>query len=75
MAVKLDHPEARPALPDPEPVKQLPVHWVVSTPEKPVKTVLYGLSPKDYEVLAKNTAELLRWMKEAAWRLRYYQGE
>lgn len=35
----------------------------------------YGVTPKNYEVLARNMADILRWVKEARWRLDYYRGE
>jgi hypothetical protein len=37
--------------------------------------VYYGLTPRQYEILAKNMADILRWVKEAEWRLQYYRGE
>lgn len=36
---------------------------------------LIGLTPDQYEALSSNTAELLRWIVEANYRLRYYRGE
>ena len=35
--------------------------------------VLFALSPDDYSDLSINTAETLRWVKEAYWRLEYYR--
>lgn len=67
-----------PALPDPKPIQQTPFKWEVLTPDKlpdDERWVRYGLTVKDYEALARNMAEILRWVKEAEWRLRYYRGE
>lgn len=36
--------------------------------------VFIALTPRDYENLAINNAEALRWVKEAKWRLDYYRG-
>ncbi len=37
--------------------------------------VLFALSPEDYEDLAANTAEALRWVIEAMWRLNEYEKQ
>jgi hypothetical protein len=37
--------------------------------------VYYGLTPEAYEVLSRNMADILRWVKESAWRLDYYQSD
>ncbi len=37
--------------------------------------VIFGVTPKGYEALAHNMAELRRWMEEIVWRERYYRGE
>jgi hypothetical protein len=34
--------------------------------------VLYAVTPKGYETLSRNEADVLRWIKEAMFRLRYY---
>lgn len=68
----------RPALPDPKPIQQAPFKWEVLTPDKlpeGERWVRYGLTVKSYETLARNVADILRWVKEAEWRLRYYRGE
>lgn len=71
-------PPERPNIPNPDPVDLQEVDWVVLTPDTvPTEEewVLIGLSPEDYERLSLNQAELLRWITEARWRLRYYRGE
>ena len=87
-AVDVARPEARPNLPNPKPIETSPMKWEVvvirrnedgtfsieGLPEGDV-LVYYGLAPEQYEVLARNMADILRWVKEAAWRLDYYRGE
>lgn len=76
--LQLDKPEARPPVPNPAPVRTLPVEWVVLTPDRLPQGkdwVFIALTPKQYENLSKNMADLERWVTEAAWRLRYYRGE
>jgi hypothetical protein len=34
-----------------------------------------ALTVPDYEVLARNMAEVRRWIEEATWRLQYYRGD
>ena len=78
VAVEVDRPDARPAVPNPESIDTAPIKWFVMTPERlPTKDgwVYYGLTPEQYEVLARNMADILRWVKETKWRLDYYRGE
>lgn len=49
-------------------------HTGMATCTLPTDWVVYGLDPKQYEILAKDMADILRWVKEAKWRLRYYRG-
>lgn len=60
-------PPSKPTLPSLEPVSLRPFHWKVT------RDGLFSLSAQDYEVLSNNMAELLRWVKAAAARLRYYE--
>jgi hypothetical protein len=71
----VERPPAKPALPAPEPISQQPVTWHVVGPNRPAKETLYGVTEKDYEILSRNAADVLRWVKEAAWRLDYYRQE
>lgn len=32
------------------------------------------MTPRDYEIVSKNMAELLRWIKESKWQLDYYKN-
>ena len=61
-------------LPNPEPVQQLPVTWIVLTPKTPPSGdyVWIAISPRDYENLSRNEADIIRWIKEAGFRLEYY---
>lgn len=76
---EVERPPERSNVPDPNPVDLQEVDWVVLTPDTvpPADTewVFIGLTPEDYERLSLNQAELLRWITEARWRLRYYRGE
>ena len=75
--IDVPKPDARPVLPNPKPIDTAPIEFKVLTRERlpEGEFVFYGLSVKDYETLARNMAEILRWVKEAEWRLRYYRGE
>lgn len=74
----LPQPEKTPALPNPQPIDTAPLNWIIVTPDRlPAGDgwVLIALTPKDYETLARNQADTLRWVREAMWRLRYYRQE
>lgn len=75
--VEAPKPDKRPVLPNPKPIDTAPIKFKVLTRETlpEGEFVYYGLSVKDYETLARNMADILRWVKEAEWRLRYYRGE
>lgn len=77
--LEVELPPARPALPDPQPADLQQVRFVVLTPEVAASLgsdwVFIALTPDQYEIMSRNSAELLRWATEAAWRLRYYRGE
>lgn len=70
-------PKERPVLPNPEPIQTAPFKFKVLTPKTAPEGdyVFYGLTVKDYETLARNMADIVRWIKEAQWRLNYYRGE
>ena len=76
-AVELEKPDTRPAVPNPEPIDTAPIEFKVLTPETipDGEYVFYGITVQDYETLARNMADILRWVKEAKWRLDYYRGE
>lgn len=61
-------------MPPPQPIEVQPVEWHVLTPDRVPEGewVYFGVTPEEYEILAKNMAEILRWVKEAQWRLDYY---
>ncbi len=75
---EIKQPDARPPLPNPNPINTAPFKWKVLThtrlPEDD-RWVYYGITPKAYEVLSRNMADMLRWVREAKWRLDYYRGE
>lgn len=60
-----------PSLPPLLPIQQLPVHWTVRTTED--GQVWFSLTPQDYENLARNFAEITRWVTEAQGQLEYYR--
>lgn len=75
---EVDQPPERPPLPNPRPLDLSPVDWSVVTPDtipEGDSWSLFGLTPEQYEALSYNMAELLRWITEAEYRLRYYRGE
>lgn len=58
-------------------MRLLPVQWKVVTRETLPREgdyVFFALTPREYENLAMNWAEAIRWATEAAWRLNYYAG-
>lgn len=71
-------PEIAP-IPNPNPVDLQEIDWVILTPDTAplagTEWVFIALTPDDYERLSLNQAELLRWILEAQWRLKYYRGE
>lgn len=67
--LEAERPPERPPLPEPNPVELVPVDWTVVEADG---VRLLALTPQQYENLTLNLAELLRWIQEAAWRLRYY---
>lgn len=74
----MPRPDPTPPLPDPAPLDLRTVDWTVVTaatvPKEP-GWVIIGLTPEQYENLSLNTAEMLRYVREAKWRLMYYRGE
>ncbi len=77
-ALQMDRPEERPPLPNPRPIEQRELRWKVLTPETLPKNddwVYFGITPRDYEDLSLNQAEVLRFVREVMWRLRYYRNE
>src|SRR3546814_66691 len=76
--VDAPRPAALPNIPNPKPIETALVEWVVLTPERlPTEDgwVYYGLTPEQYETLARNMAEILRGVRAAQWRLEYSRGE
>mgnify|MGYP000580646553 CR=1 FL=1 len=73
----ISEPDAIPNVPNPDPVRLSELEWKVLTPSTipEGEWVYIALTPQQYEVLSQNQAELLRWITEAAWRLKYYRGE
>ncbi len=75
---EIKQPDPTPPLPNPRPIETAPFKWRVITSDRLPKGegwVYYGITPKQYEILSKNMADILRWVKEAQWRLDYYRGE
>lgn len=74
----IEKPDPKPVLPNPKDIHTSPVKWLVITHDRlPEGTtwVYYGVTPEQYEVMSRNMAEILRWVREARWRLEYYRGE
>lgn len=75
---EIKRPDARPNLPNPQPIEQLRFKWKVITPDRLPEGddwVFLGITPKAYEDTAKNTAEIDRFIKVARWLFKYYRGE
>lgn len=65
-----------PPLPDPSPIRLLEVKFIVLNKDNlPANDdwTYVALTFKDYENLAKNNAEILRWMRETKARLLYHR--
>ncbi len=76
--VVVERPPERPPLPNPRPIEQRDLNWVVLTPGTLPggdDWVFFGVTPRDYEDMSLNQAEVLRFVRESMWRLRYYRGE
>lgn len=79
-AVEVERPTKQ-ALPEPAPIEQVEVVWVVLTEETLAEHAaepgwaFIALTPKQYENLSRNTAETLRWVTEAYEQLEYYRDE
>lgn len=74
----MERPQARPPIPNPAPVRTRPVEWRVLTPDRLPEGddwVYFGVDPQNYENLARNQADQLRYIREADWRLKYYRGD
>lgn len=75
--LNLPSPDARPSLPQPEPIALLDVEWVVMTRDRYERLqdgALMCVTPEGYEALSLNAAEVLRWTSEAKSQLDYYAG-
>jgi hypothetical protein len=87
--VEVERPESRPALPNPQPIETQTFKWdvlvlvpggdgniqVQRSPQITRPQPYYAITPQEYEILSRNMAEMLRWIKEAHWRLQYYRGD
>lgn len=62
-------------LPNPTPIRTLPVDWVVITPATLPEGdfVIFGMDANSYENLSSNMADILRWVTEAKVRLNTYR--
>ena len=70
-AVDIPAPVTKAVLPAPDPVKTLPVQWIVINSD--TLSPALCLTAKGYENLAKGQADTLRWAKETSEQLRYYR--
>jgi hypothetical protein len=74
----IERPSGVIILPEPEPIVTNVVKFKVLTKDTLPNEddfVYYGLEPEYYEALSENMSEILRWVSEAEWQLRYYRGE
>lgn len=83
----LAQPEKTPVLPRPNPPVLGSVNWKVLTPETVAKLCVgtpspkqctfffMGMSEDDYQTLALNQAELVRYLNQVDFLLRYYEGK
>lgn len=59
-------------LPKPPPIKAQKISWKVLTSRTlpdDLNWVYFALTPDDYEKLSLTQADILRWVKEAYWRI------
>lgn len=62
-----------PDAPKSKPVAWQDITWIVATSDKDELKVM-GLSPDDYEKLAKNTSDLIRYIKDSKVIISYYES-
>lgn len=59
-------------LPEPQPVQMETVRWqVVEAEGEP----LFALTPNAYESLSRNLADLVRWVTEASYQIKFYREQ
>ena len=73
--VDLPAPVEHPPLPNPEPITTQDFSFRVLTTDMEVDRVYYAVTPEAYKVMARNMAEILRWVRESKFLLDYYRGE
>ena len=86
----VEEPRAKLNLPDPMPLTLEDIRWIIITSENAqevfkkleeqgIDPVLFGLTDKDYEMLAKNFAQIRQKLQETNSLLeeykKYYEGE
>lgn len=60
-ATTLEPEQFRTELPNPQPITMRDIDWrIIQTNDGP----MFAITPKDYEDLALNMNEILRWMRE-----------
>lgn len=59
-----------PVLPAPQPVKTEAVKWRVVEVDG---EAMFALTEKGYEALARNIADVARWMKEVSYQINFYR--
>lgn len=74
---QVERPPTVQPLPDPEPIRAYPFDWDVMRPDRLPEGdwVRYGITPQEYENLSRTMADMIRWAREAKWRLDYYRRE
>lgn len=73
--VEAQRPQQRPQLPNPEPIALRDISWHALPAGASTDGPLVCVTPRDYEDMAINRADVLRFVREAMWRLRYYRDE
>jgi len=70
-------PDPTPKIPAPEPLRLETFEWTVFAPGywRDPEAVYFCLDPAQYEILARNNGQVLRFTDEVMWQLRYYRQD
>jgi len=70
-------PDPTPVILPPDPLRLEPFEWTVFAPGywRDPEAVYFCLDPSQYEILARNNGQVLRFTQEVMWQLRYYRQD
>lgn len=78
----MEKPDPTPAIPLPKELELLPLNWKIINNDnfkdklpQDGPWAVWALDAKNYENISENKAEVIRWVCEAIWQLKYYRQE